>query len=126
MKLDKEYIDNNYIEIYENIYTKPVLMPKLITKNTNRDIINISYQLVFKLQDIEVSSEVTAIKNEKRFKIRKFEEDTLEKYSREKADKILYDFHKKELIEFLEEFPEYSGVILDDGIGGKFKKFFKK
>lgn len=125
LKFNKEYIDSHYIEIYEKIYTEPVIMPKLITKNTGSDIINISYQLVFKFQDVEVSKDVVKVKNDLRNEIRVFEEKTLEEYSGEEAERIILEFHESKLMEFLEIYPEYKGVIQDEGISNKVLKLFK-
>ncbi len=125
LKFDKEYIDSHYIEIYERIYTEPVLMPKLITKNTGSDIINISYQLVFKFQNVEVPKEVIKVKNDLRNEIRVFEEKTLEEFESSKAEHIILEFHENKLIEFLEKYPEYNGVIQGNSISSKVLNFFK-
>lgn len=125
LKFNKEFIDNHYIEIYERIYSEPVLMPKLITKNTGRDIINISYQLVFKFQDVEVPHDVIKVKNNLRNEIRVFEEKALEEFDSSKAEDIIFKFHEEKLMEFLEIYPEYKGVVMDEGISSKVLKFFK-
>ena len=125
IKFDKEYINSHYIEIYERIYTEPILMPKLITKNTGRDIINISYQLVFKFQDVKIPKDVVKFKNKERERIRRFEDETLENNDSEIAEDIIYKFHEDELLKFLDIYPEYKGVILDDGVVNKVFKFIR-
>lgn len=119
LKFDKDYIDSHYLEIYEKIYTEPVIMPKLITKNTGRDIIHISYSLVFKFQDIKIPKDVMDVKNSERERIRRFEDKTLEDNTPEDAERIIREFHENELMEFLNVYPEYKGVILNESISSK-------
>lgn len=126
MELNSEYIQEHYIEMYERIITEPTVMPRLINRNTDDDSNSLGYELILKIQDVKISPEVLNVKNRKREEIRRFEEDTLKNYSEVKAWKIIQEFHENELREFLEEYPEYSEVLLKDNISKRVLSFIKK
>lgn len=112
--------------MYERIINEPTVMPRLINRNTKEDSNSLGYKLILKIQDVKISPEVLREKNKKREEIRLFEEYALKNYSLSEARKIIQEFHESELKQFLIEYPEYSGVLIEESLSNRVLSFIKK
>ena len=126
MKLDSDYILDHYIEIYKKIFCEPVVMPRLINQCIGNESNSLGYKLILLMEDVKIPPEVLEFKNRKREEIRHFEEDTLSNYNNTEAQRLINEYHEKELMKFLEDYPEFSGVILNNNLSKRFLSFLHK